>query len=262
VADSPKNPAPMVMRAPNFGPRFAFVYGALGAVMVAAIVGLVVVARQPSPPKPPAWSSWKPKSGSVAAMTNEIAEHVAQEYKLNKGGDQLVAIIPSAPEVTKNTKVASVSTIGIRVSSTNQNYSRIIPTTGNVQDQFCGLGSVCSINRGTPTAEREQLIRREALEVALYTFKYVHGVNALIGYMPPAPGQMPTTVLYLEKSNLSQQLGEPLAKTLPLTTPPLPTASDPRESSTIDKLTLPAEYTFGYAPLTNGTEALILIPTS
>jgi len=248
--------------ASGFGARFAFIYGGLGAILVASIVGVVLIARQPGAPTPPRWSTWKPQTSSSANMTKEIADHVSAEYKLGASGDQLLAIIPSKPEITRNTKVTDVSTIAIRTSASSQNFSRIIPTKGNMQVQLCGLGSECSIDRGTATAARERLTRREALELALYTFKYVPSVNALIAYMPPPPGQSPQTLLYLERANLSDQLKEPISKTLPLAKPPLPSQPDPKESATVDRLTLPVEYSFCYQPLSNGTDALILTPTS
>jgi hypothetical protein len=246
----------------GFGARFAFIYGGLAAILVASVVGLVLVARQPGPPKQPPWSTWKPKTSSTANMTQQITDHVAAQYKLSSSGDQLLAIIPSKPEITRNTKVSDVSTIAIRTSASSQNFSRIIATKGNMQLQLCGLGSECSIERGTATAARERLTRREALEIALYTFKYVPSVNALIAYMPPPPGQTPQTLLYLERANLSDQLKQPLSRTLPLMKPPLPSQPDTKESTTIDRLTLPVEYSFGYQPLSNGTDALILTPTS
>jgi hypothetical protein len=255
-------PAPAERGSSGFGARFAFIYGSLGAILVASIVGVVLVARQPGAPAPPPWSSWKPATGSTANMTKQIADHIAAKYRLSASGDQLLAIIPSKPEITRNTKVSDVSTIAIRTSASSQNFSRIISTSGNLQVQLCGLGSECSIERGTATADRERLTRREALELALYTFKYVPSVNALIAYMPPPPGQTPQTLLYLERSNLSAQLSDPLSKTLPLANPPMPSQPDPKESATIDRLTLPTEYAFGYQPLSNGTDALILTPTS
>ena len=245
-----------------FAGRFLVFYALLGGVLAAAVTGLVVVALQPSPPKPPKWSSWQPATGSAQKVTSEIANHVGAQYVLSRAGDQLVAIIPGPPEVTQDTTVSKVSTIAIRNSATSNTFSRIISTSGNVQEQFCGLGQACSIGSGTPTALRERLLRREALEVALYTFKFVPSVNAVIAYMPPPPGRAPSTLLYLERSNLTQELSRPLAATLPLANPPLPSQADPKESHTIDALTLPVEYGFQYQALTGGTEAMILTPAA
>jgi hypothetical protein len=246
----------------GFGGRFMLFYFFLGAVLAAAITAFVVVALQPGHPKPPPWSSWKPAKGNAQKMTSEIANHVASKYALNKSGDQLVAIIPGAPEVTQYTNVSKVSTIAILPSANAQNFSRIIGTGGDVQEQFCGLGASCSIDRGSASAARERLLRREALEVALYTFKYVPSTKAVIAYMPPPPGQNPATLLFLERSNLSRELSKPITATLPLSKPPLPNESDPQESRIIDQLTLPVEYGFQYRTLGDGTDAMILTPST
>jgi hypothetical protein len=195
-------------------------------------------------------------------VTGEIISQISHQYKLNTSGDQLVVVFPSAPEVNENTTNYNVSTIGIRSTPTAQTLSRIVATSGMVQQQFCGLGPSCSISRGTATSERERLVRREALEIALYTFKFVPSINAVLTYMPPPPGQPPTTLLFLERSALSKQLSEPIRKTLPLATPPLPASPDSAESGTIDKLTLPVEYGFQYQLLPNKTQAIILTPNA
>jgi hypothetical protein len=262
VTESPAAPghAPAPDQRGIFGFRFALLYGALTAVLVVAIVGVVIVARRPGPPKPQPWSSWKPQSGSVTKMTQEIADHVAPRYKANAAGDQLVAILPGDPEVTRGTKVTKISAIGFLRSANATQFDRVVRTSGNVQDQFCGIGSECSIAKGAPNAQR--LVRREALEVALYTFKYVPAVNAVIAYMPPPAGSQPNTLLYLERSNLSHELSTPLARTLPVDAPPLPADPDKKESAVIDRLTIPVEYSFQFQSLNDGTEALVLTPTS
>jgi hypothetical protein len=267
VADNPPGRTePVTSSGPQqgsaFAGRFLIFYALLGGVLAAALTGLILVALQKSPPKPPAWSSWRPTTGSPEKVTDEIASHVGAIYVLDHRGDQLVAIVPGQPELTQDTTVSKVSTIAIRNSATSNTFSRIISTSGNVQEQFCGLGQACSIGSGTPTALRERLLRREALEVALYTFKFVPSVNAVIAYMPPPPGQAPSKLLYLERSNLAQELARPLAATLPLASPPLPSQADPKESHTIDALTLPVEYGFQYQALTGGTEAMILTPAT
>jgi hypothetical protein len=245
-----------------FGFRFALLYGALTAVAITAIVGVVLVAREPTPPKPPAWSTWKPTSGSTTKMTQEIADHVAPEYKANAAGDQLVALLPGDPEITKGTKLKPISAIGFLRSATATQFDRVVPTKGNLQVQMCGIGAQCAIAKGSPSETRARLVRREALEMALYTFKYVPSVNAVIAYLPPPAGSPPATLLYLERNNLKDQLTAPLAKTLPLEQPPLASQPDKKEASTIDRLTLPVLYQFQFQGLNDGTEALVLTPTS
>jgi hypothetical protein len=78
--------------------------------------------------------------------------------------------------------------------------------------------------------------------------------------MPPPAGSPPSTLLYLQKQNLTKQLNEPLRKTLPLEKPPLPTSPDSKEASTIDKLTLPAVYSYNYQQLQDASALLVLNP--
>ncbi len=244
--------------------RFALLYGALATILVASIVGVVLIARESGPPKQPAWSSWRPAAGSSSAMTSEIATHVSNQYKLNKAGAPLVAIVPSAPEGTSGTTVTPVSTIGFLTSATATSCcARVVSTTDNLQVQLCGLGARCAITRGVPTADRGRLVRREALELALYTFKYVPKVNAMIAYIPPDAGTSRITLLYLERSNLQAELDKPISQTLPLATPPLPTSPDSQEKQTIDRLTKPVEFSLiQYKALGDGTQALIISPTT
>ncbi len=247
----------------GYRPLFGAIYAVLGVLLVGGIAVLVVFLDRPGSPKPPSWSTWKPASGSAQKVTNEIADHISRGYLVKKGGGQLVAVIPSSPELTQGTSVLKISTVCTLQNANAQNCSRIITnTSGYVQEQLCGLGAACSIQRGTATAARERLLRREALEVALYTFKYVPSSNTVIAYLPPPPGQQAQTVLFLERANLSKELSMPLSKTLPMTTPPLPSQADTAEQRTIDKLTLPVEYSFKYEKMTADTEAIILVPAT
>ena len=50
-----------------------------------------------------------------------------------------------------------------------------------------GLGEGGSISRGEPSEERLALVKREALELALYTFRYVDGVDHVVTLLPPTP---------------------------------------------------------------------------
>jgi hypothetical protein len=127
---------------------------------------------------------------------------------------------------------------------------------------LCGLGTNCSIEGGTPSATRGRLVRREALETALYTFKYVPSVDSVLAFMPPPPGETSTSVLYLEKSAFKDQLDEPLNKTLTLPTPPLPDAEDLAEAATIDKLTLKSIFSYELTALPTGGAAIVLDPAS
>ncbi len=56
---------------------------------------------------------------------------------------------------------------------------------------FCGGGTDCALN-GQPSVDRHLLLRREALELALYTFRYVDDVDSVVTFLPPRPAQTAT----------------------------------------------------------------------
>jgi hypothetical protein len=260
------DPAPAAELGPSgpqrFTARFASVYTTLGLIGAAAVTGLIVLVIRPGYHPGPSWSTWKPPSGNTQKVTSAIADHVAHRYRLSENGGQLVAVIASKPQVTSGTQNIAIKAVAVR-KAPQSNTGIAIYTTDKTEDYtLCGLGSHCSIATGTATPARGRLVRREALEVALYTFKFVPSVDSIAAFMPPAPGQSTSYVLYLRKDDLKDQLHKPLQKTLPLETPPLPTASDNLEKSTIDKLTLPHIFTYELTALQTGGAALILDPAS
>jgi hypothetical protein len=242
--------------------RFIAVYAALGVVLVGAIIGFVVILAKPAAKPSATWSTWQPSAGTTNQMTNQIAQHVAHEYRLSKRGGQLVAIVPSKPTVTSGTTDIAIKAIAIRKANTS-NGIEVLNSTGTEMYNFCGLGQRCSIASGKATSTRGRLVRREALEVALYTFKFVPGVNAIIAFMPPPPNQSSAApVLFLRKENFKDALDRPLAQTLRLSEPPLPTQSDTSEGTTIDQLTLPSLFSYELQALQTGGAALVLDPAT
>jgi hypothetical protein len=244
------------------GKKFVFLYAGLGAIAALAIAGFVLADNHSTSVNASGWSSWKPQPGTTAAVTSEIADHVASLYHLNKKGTQLVAVVAEPPEVTSGTHKITISNIAIQGSNSNSSKGINVFTSGGTWvDNLCGLTPSCSIASGKATIQRGRLVRREALEVALYTFKFVPSINAVVAFMPPAPGAtQPSTLLYLQRADLQKQLSEPLSKTLPLAEPPLPTSPDKQEAATIDKLTLPAVYKFQYQQLQDASALLVLNP--
>ncbi len=239
--------------------RFILIYGGLAAVLIAAVSGLVVLLAGSSIGSQfeGSWSSWKPTKGTTAVVTGQIAQHVAQQYKLGKGGAQLLAVVSGPPQLANGTHKVLISHIAVRAKPSDV---QVFPSGSTWTDQLCGLGTACSIASGQATYTRGRLVRREALEVALYTFKFVPGINSVVAFMPPPPGQTTTELLYLQKAQLQKQLSQPLDKTLPLASPPLPTAADPTEAATIDKLTLPSVYSYTVQGLQDNSALLILDP--
>jgi len=240
--------------------RFALVYTGLGIVLAAALTGLIVLVIRPGFHPAPTWSTFKPPGTNPTKVTTAIASQVASTYKLGPKGGQLVAVIPSTPEVTSGTKNIAINIIAVRKAPQSNTGIATYPTNKMEQYTLCGLGANCSIATGTPSDARGRLVRREALELALYTFKFNPSVDSVATFLPPPPGQTTTDILYLRKDDFKAELSKPLSKTLPLATPPLPSSADASESKTIDKLTEPYLYTYELVALQTGGAALILDP--
>ena len=150
--------------------------------------------------------------------------------------------------------------IAIRRAPQTNTGIRVIGTEKTRLYILCGLGKNCSIEGGKASQTRGRLVRREALEAALYTFKFVPSVDTVLAYMPPGPNSTTSQVLFLEKDALKEELKQPIEKTLPLKTPPLPDAEDLAEAATIDKLTLKHIFEYEYQPIETGGALIILNP--
>jgi hypothetical protein len=242
--------------------RFIAVYAGLGVVLVGAIVAFAVIVAKPGHKSAGQWSTWEPTPTSTTGMMSEIAQHVSHQYKMSANGGQLVAIVPSKPTVTSGTTNIAIKAIAIRKAPQSNTGIEVLNSAKSVMYNFCGLGDHCSIVGGKATATRGRLVRREALEVALYTFKFVPGVDSIIAFMPPPPGQNTSAVLFFRKENFKEALDRPFAQTLRLAHPPLPTQVDTTEGTTIDELTLPSLFSYELTALQTGGAALVLDPAT
>lgn len=80
------------------------------------------------------------------------------------------------------------------------------------------------------------MIRREALELALYTLKYADPIDNVLVFVPPGPKEKRlTSTLFFQRSDLSSSLSKPLRKTLPHR-PPVPGRVAATEKATVDEL--------------------------
>jgi hypothetical protein len=240
--------------------RFAAVYVGLALVLAAAGTLFLVVMLEGSTPAGPAWSTWKPTGSARLEQAASIAQHVAPQYRLGPGGAQLVAVKATPPEVQN----ISVEEVALKGASASQDY-KFVTTKNAVVYVLCGLGTRCSIATGTPTQERARLLRREALELALYTFKYVDGVDAVIALIPPPANDKTTNwALFFEKKNFDNELKRPLSQTLPIPArgKKLVPASvvGNQDERTVERLTRPYWFTSVFQQLQDGNAVLVLDP--
>ena len=195
----------------SYSPRFQFITGALVAVGIAAIVGIAVFIIAPSTKTPePPWSPWKPSTGGTAGAT-QIADHVAPEYM--DGGKQLV-------KIDANDLSFQGIPLTVALQTEPEQGGRIqVHSEKGVLYQLCGLTSTCAIDQGKPTKERGLLLRRAALELALYSFRYLKDVKQVVVLTPPVKGNLPTVALYFQRNQVRDELSRPLTSSLVPKTP-------------------------------------------
>jgi hypothetical protein len=253
-AAAPTIPSPSAPRPHRL--RFAVIYGALGAILIAAVVGVVIFASRSISPAPK-WSAWKPSGGGQGAA-QQIADHVAKAYHL-PNGDQLVDVISKAPSITPSKATLPIHYVAIKGTKGKADQIYPVTPTNSVMYSLCGLGANCEIP-GTPSVERGELVRREILELALYTLKYDGGIQNVIAFMPATAGKTAKYVVYLRHDDIAAELKQPLATTLGQKVP-LPKAITARETKVIDKTTVPRLYSFsGVAQSQQGDLIFVFAP--
>jgi hypothetical protein len=250
--------APALRTAAPIRRRFVFVYVLLAIALISGITSLVIFASRSIDPGP-SWSAWKPSGGGLGAA-KQIAEHVSPKYRL-PDGNQLVDVIARGASVSAGGQSIPIPLIAVRGPKGKISQDNVVQVGSSDTYTFslCGLGDSCSIATGKPSAERATLVRREILELALYTFKYVKGVKHIVAFMPPPKGTPPSYVVYLQKDDLKGQLGVPLTQTLKPKAP-LPNQITSTERSRIDGVTEPRIYKFGLSQTQQGDAVLVLQP--
>jgi hypothetical protein len=244
--------------------RFAVMYIVLALVTGVGVGALIVLLAKPDAAPEQAWSAWEP-NGSETARVRQIADHVATAYR-TPSGEQLVVALGGPPTVGSGSD--SESPIPIRAIAVRPDTSRGQAEDGDIQIHdarnsmqyvLCGLGEQCAI-AGQASQARHSLLRREALELALYTFKYNEDVDSVTVFLPPPPGgESPATAVFLRRGDVAPELSKPLRRTLSPGAPPLgqiPAA----ELQALNRITLPRLYQFEYTQAQDLSAVLVLDP--
>src|SRR5947209_5781330 len=117
----------------------------------------------------------------LAHATDEHAAEARLPAPVTLSGHGRRESLPHAPKF----RAAMAALMGIAVAAVVIAITALIG--GNtIAYNLCGVGSTnCSIGVGTPSPDRLLLLRREALELALYTFKYISGTQNVVAILPP-----------------------------------------------------------------------------
>jgi len=185
--------------------------------------------------------------------------HVASRYHL-PSGNRLVRVYVGNPTGTAPIRLLAVAK---NANPKSADDFKTFDGSSTLMYILCGEGKKCAIKEGKPTVARAAVLRREALELALYTFRYVDGVDSVVTFFPPRPGQTPQNALFFRKDDLDDELDQPLRQTLPEPAPPVPGKAKltPIERKTVNELT--GARIFRYAVQSaQGGRVLVLAPTA
>lgn len=244
-----KRKAPQPLRA--YEGRFSIAYIGLAMIVSAAIIAFAVVLKQPGPSRVQ-WSSWKPRDSGLNGA-RQIAEHVAPKYRLP--GNQQVAAVVVAPLQAQS---YPISYIAVRNDGSTQN-DQLIPAARTVPYTLCGLGSSCTILSGRPSQARARLVKREAIELALYTFRYIDSADAVLTYLPPPKGQQLNSTILFRRGDFHDALARPLRATLPEKRPLTP-LSISGEARSIAAITSDRTYRWNFQQLPDSSAIVVLSP--
>ena len=107
------------------------------------------------------------------------------------------------------------------------------------------------------SSEQQTLLRRQALELSLYTLKYVDSIDSVVVFMPPEAKSQRT--VFLRRSDVTDELDRPLSALLPTAKPKVGGLSSLEEGQIL-RLTRTRTYSAEVQASPDGSPVLILTP--
>lgn len=232
TGSEPRSKRPAVRHAG----RFQLFTGALVFVAVAALALAAVFAATggDEASTETAWSSFKPSSDGLETGAREIADHVGRQYRL-PSGQQIVAVTGGPLQFPVEQENLPMR-IAVRKSPADGGDIDVLEGRG-VLYRMCGLADKCAIGEGKPSGERALLLRREALELALYSFHYLDNIEHVVVFIPPPKGENPSNAVHFVRDDVAGQLSRPLRATLPTPVPNADTITTAPNTPAIQALT-------------------------
>jgi hypothetical protein len=263
VPERPESRADRARRLAYRG-RFTVLYVLLAIVAGTAVGVFAVLVGRGSPAPAPPWSEWQP-TGSAERRAGQIGDHVAAPYRLPSGRQLATVTYVGSPTVTG----PDGTTFQVRALAVRPDTSRgqaeaddidTVNASGALMYNLCGLGDRCSIPEGKATPARGALLRREALELALYSFKYIDGVDSVLVMLPPRPDGQAATAVFLERSDVRPQLSQSLDETFTAPLTPGIGELNADELALVERLTRPRLYEYSYLQAQDGSPIMVLNP--
>jgi hypothetical protein len=269
VAVPRAEPEPLIKPRPAETPtvhrwRFAVAYLALALVAGTGIGAAMLLLQRPEEAQPPAWSDWRPV-GRTTSYGAQIAEFVSAGYR-GADGEPLTAAI-AGPLTAAGLPVQAILIRHDPPIASGRREYELYGADTTVTYQLCGRPPLCSLEGGTMTEQQLLVLRRQALEFALYTFKYVAGADAALVLLPPDLAGTPEdrnddrlTAVYFRKQELAPELARPLRATLPATGQPPSAARDEADAAAVARLTRRNIFDYQFDRLQNDAALLVLTP--
>jgi hypothetical protein len=232
---------------------FRLAYAVLALAFWLSLAGFVGLRARPNHSKSVAWAAWRPSTvGRNGA--HQIALRIAPRYK-DTNGAQLAAVQEHGPQV-QGLRLEAIGVRRLNEGGQINPYIGLFRTNKTLIYAFCGLQQNCAM-QGESTDLQQRAVRREALELSLYAFKYLKDVDQVVSLVQSVKDGG-TSAVFLRKSQLEPELEHPLRDTLPLASPPSAATHDPKEAAVIDALTLPNTFPAHFEPLPDGDAILVL----
>ena len=265
---TPPEPEPLVLgpsreeraRSSSYRLRFGIIYVFLAAVVGAGIGAFIVLATGPEKQEDPAWSAWQPK-GSTMAKVRQIADRIPKAYRTENGAQLTVSLAGPLSVPTPQGEVP-VKAVFVRPDTSKglaeEDDIAVYPGNAVVSFGLCGTRSKdqCEVGK-TVSAEQQTLLRRQALELSLYTLRYVDGIDSVVVFMPPDAKSQST--VFLRRSDVNDELDRPLSTLLP-TAKPKVGGLNSLEEGQILRLTRTRTYSAEVQASPDGSPVLILTP--
>ncbi len=258
-----------------------FKLATIGLVVVgaAAIVAAIVLSASGATrtTSSSTWSAFQPQDDGLQGA-QEIADFVAPYYRASPAYQLAVVTAMNLSDPSNPLEVV-VPAPGA------PNGLQALPPASTVAYNLCGLGSKdCSIGVGTPTSQRLLLLRREALELALYTFKYISGTQTVVAVLPPGHTEQSshlsakpptgssassnntkavTLAVAFDRKELQPWLDRPLRETLPEPIPPtVEEMANAPEAELVSVITAHGLFQERTEQAQDGSKVLVLTPQS
>jgi hypothetical protein len=232
--------------------HFRLAYGVLALAFWVSLGGFVLLLARPHHSRAVGWSAWKPAHDGLLGA-HEIALELARRYRAANGG-QLVAVQEHGAQV-QGLRLEAIGVRRLNRGGQIDPYIGLYGASNTLIYAFCGLQQSCAM-QGESTPDRERALRREALELSLYSFRYLH-VDQVVSLVEGRKDGS-TSAVFLRRSQLRPELDQPIRYTLPLRAPPSAASPDPREAPVIDALTSRNTFPGHFEPLPDGDAILVL----